>query len=190
MKRTALVLSVLWVLAGTAPASAAVLGENPRLGESFLNAGIGQAAGDVNRELLPGSCESCLERPAECFVAPATLQGTAERVAELKAAIPAGSQGRITMGAAIVEDANGTRSMLIGTSEPGGYLRPGVTLKPGETMIPGPMHAEQDIINYATANNLKVIEIGATRPVCPNCVNAINPTGATITTPIKKVPGG
>ena len=69
MKRTVLVLSVLWVLAGTAPASAAVLGENPRLGESFLNTGIGQAAGDVNRELLPGSGGSCLERPAECFVA-------------------------------------------------------------------------------------------------------------------------
>jgi len=118
--------------------------------------------------------------------APAELQGTAARVAELKAAIPAGSQGRITMSAAIVEDANGTRSVLIGTSEPGGYLRPGVTLNPGETMIPGPCHAEQDIINYATANNLKVIEIGATRPVCPTCAGAINPTGATITTPLKQ----
>jgi hypothetical protein len=35
------------------------------------------------------------------------------RVAELKAAIPAGSQGRITMGVAVVEDANGVRSVLI-----------------------------------------------------------------------------
>lgn len=92
------------------------------------------------------------------------------------------------MSAAIVEDANGVRSVLIGTSEPAGYLRPGVTLRPGETMIPGACHAEQDIINYAASQNLRVIEIGATRPVCPNCVNAINPTGATITTPIKKVP--
>jgi hypothetical protein len=73
MKRTILVLSVLWVLAGTAPASAAFLGENPRLGENFLNTGIGQAAGDVNRDRLPGSCGSCLERPAGCFVAPMTI---------------------------------------------------------------------------------------------------------------------
>ena len=29
-----------------------------------------QAAGDVNRDRLPGSGGSCLERPAECFVAP------------------------------------------------------------------------------------------------------------------------
>lgn len=92
------------------------------------------------------------------------------------------------MSAAIVEDANGVRSVLIDTSEPAGYLRPGVTLRPGETMIPGACHAEQDIINYAASQNLRVVEIGATRPVCPNCVNAINPTGATITTPIKKVP--
>ena len=71
MKRTVLALSLLWVLAGTAPASAAFLGENPHLGESFLDKGIGPAAGDVNRDRLPGSCGSCLERPAECFVAPA-----------------------------------------------------------------------------------------------------------------------
>jgi hypothetical protein len=53
MKKTILVLSVLWVVAGTAPASEAFLGENPRLGEKFLKTDIGPAAGDVNRELLP-----------------------------------------------------------------------------------------------------------------------------------------
>jgi len=47
MKRTVLALSLLCVLAGTASASAAFLGANPRLGEKFLNAGIRQAAGDV-----------------------------------------------------------------------------------------------------------------------------------------------
>jgi hypothetical protein len=49
MKRTVLILSVLRVLAGTAPASAAVLGENPRLGESFPNTGIGQTGVTHNR---------------------------------------------------------------------------------------------------------------------------------------------
>ena len=78
MKRTVLALSLLWVLAGTAPASAAFLGENPRLGESFLDKGIGPAAGDVNRDRLPGSCGSCLERPAECFVAPSATPETGE----------------------------------------------------------------------------------------------------------------
>lgn len=94
------------------------------------------------------------------------------------------------MSAAIVEDANGTRSVLIGTSERGGYLRPGVHLEPGETIVPGLGHAEVDIVNYAKANNLKVIEIGATRPVCPHCVQAITSTGARIATPSKTAPSG
>jgi hypothetical protein len=92
MKKTVLILSVLWVLAGTAPAPAAVLGENPRLGENFLNTSIGQAAGDVNRDRLPGSCGSCLERPAECFVAPGRAimasDGLAVGLADTSVSIP------------------------------------------------------------------------------------------------------
>ena len=67
MKRTILTLIVLLL---TAPASAAFLGENSRLGESFLNTSIEQVAGDVSREMPPGSGEAWLERAAECFVAP------------------------------------------------------------------------------------------------------------------------
>ena len=47
MKRTILTLTALLL---TAPASAAFLGANPRLGESFLNTSIEQVAGDVSRE--------------------------------------------------------------------------------------------------------------------------------------------
>ena len=107
------------------------------------------------------------------------------RIAALQDAIPAAQQGRITMAVAVVEDTDGTQSVLVGTSEPGGYLRPGVTLAPGETMVTGTGHAEEDIINYANANGLTVINIGATRPVCPNCQSIIAPTGATISTPLK-----
>jgi hypothetical protein len=76
MKRTVLALSLLWVLTGTTPASAAFLGENPRLGESFPNTTLLRVSVDVNRELPPGSGGSCLERPAECFVAPAAPEGS------------------------------------------------------------------------------------------------------------------
>jgi hypothetical protein len=72
MKRTILWLSVLLAMAGTAPASAAFLGANPRLGESFLNTGIEQVAGDVSLERLPGSGGAWLRRAAEFFVAPST----------------------------------------------------------------------------------------------------------------------
>ncbi|GIW80329.1 MAG: hypothetical protein KatS3mg105_2136 [Gemmatales bacterium] len=113
------------------------------------------------------------------------------RVGELRAAIPTAQQGRITMGVAVVEDANGVRSVLVSTSEPRGYLRPGVTLRPGENDgCWNRPHAEADIIAYAEANNLRVIDIGATRPVCVPCQNAINPTGANISTPLRPRPGG
>jgi multidrug efflux pump subunit AcrA (membrane-fusion protein) len=107
------------------------------------------------------------------------------RVGQLRAAIPAAQQGRITMAVAVVEDSNGARSVLVATSEPRGYLRPGVSLRPGETLVAGTGHAEADIIAHARANNLRIIDIGATRPICPDCRDLINPTGANISTPLR-----
>jgi len=56
------------------------------------------------------------------------------------------------MGVAVVEDANGVRSVLVSTSEPRGYLRPGVSLQEGEKVVVGTGHAEADIVSYANAN--------------------------------------
>ena len=42
------------------------------------------------------------------------------RSAELQAALPSGSQGRVTMSAGGVEDAAGTRIVVVATSEPNG----------------------------------------------------------------------
>nr|WP_290447151.1 hemagglutinin repeat-containing protein [Pseudomonas sp. 21LCFQ010] len=110
------------------------------------------------------------------------------RVSEIQSQIPANSQGRITMGVAVVEDANGVRSVLVSTSEPRGYLRPGVSLQEGEKVVVGTGHAEADIVSYANANGLKVVDIGATRPVCASCQNVIEPTGANVSTPLKPQP--
>ncbi|MFL1418200.1 hemagglutinin repeat-containing protein, partial [Pseudomonas fildesensis] len=110
------------------------------------------------------------------------------RVSEIQSQIPANSQGRITMGVAVVEDTNGARSVLVSTSEPRGYLRPGVSLQEGEKVVVGTGHAEADIVSYANANGLKVVDIGATRPVCASCQNVIEPTGANVSTPLKPLP--
>lgn len=88
------------------------------------------------------------------------------------------------MGVALVEDANGVRSVLVSTSEPRGYLRPGVSLQEGEKVVVGTGHAEADIVSYANANGLKV----ATRPVCVSCQNVIEPTGVNVSTPLKPIP--
>ncbi|WP_237881713.1 two-partner secretion domain-containing protein [Pseudomonas sp. PGPR40] len=110
------------------------------------------------------------------------------RVSEIQSQIPENSQGRITMGVAVVEDANGVRSVLVSTSEPRGYLRQGVSLQEGEKVVVGTGHAEADIVNYANTNGLKVVDIGATRPVCASCQNVIEPTGANVSTPLKPLP--
>jgi transposase-like protein len=100
-------------------------------------------------------------------------------------AIPAAQQGRITMGVRLAEDASGAQCVLIGTSEPRGYLRPGVTLAPGETLAPGLGHAEADVVNFAQQNGLRLLEVGATRPICPACTADIEWAGARPVTPLK-----
>lgn len=89
------------------------------------------------------------------------------------------------MAAAVVEDSAGQRSVLIGTSEPRGCLRPGVQLRPGERVVAGTGHAAEDIVAHAAANELKVMSIDATLPVCQGCQQAIQPTAAEIVTPLK-----
>jgi RHS repeat-associated protein len=111
--------------------------------------------------------------------------GTATRVAELGGTIPAAQQGRVTMGVGLAEDASGAQRVLVGTSEPRGYLRPGVTLAPGEMLASGLGHAEADIVKYAQQNGLRLLEVGATRPICPACAAAIAGAGARAVTPLK-----
>ena len=110
---------------------------------------------------------------------------TVARVAELKDAIPPAQQGRITMAVGLAEDANGAQQVLVGTSEPMGYLRPGVTLNPGEILARGQGHAEENIVNLAQQNGLNLLEVGATRPIYPSCASLIESAGATPVTPLK-----
>ena len=112
------------------------------------------------------------------------------RISALQNAIPANSQGRITMAAAVVQDGEGNQFVLVGTSEENGYLRPGVrnALQATDVVVSGTGHAEADIVSYASQHGLTVLDIGATRPVCASCQAAISPTGANISTPLKSFP--
>jgi hypothetical protein len=162
-----------------------------RLGSSIFSRLPASIQGRLN------SVGACLTRPVFQCPGSAPVRGplfqnpsqvVTTRVGELRGAIPTAQQGRITMGVAVVEDANGVRSVLVSSSEARG-LRPGVTLQPGEILVRGTGHAEANIIAHAQANNLRVVDIGATRPVCVPCQDAINPTGANISTPLRPRPG-
>ena len=111
--------------------------------------------------------------------------GTVARVEELKAAIAPAQQGRVTMAVGLAEDALGVRKILIGTSEPMAYIRRGVRINPQETVVSGTGHAEQNVVSHAQAQGLRLIEVGATRPICPTCSNMIESVGARTVTPRK-----
>ena len=110
------------------------------------------------------------------------------RAYELRKQIGVSSRFGTTMSVGIAEK-SGERVTLVATSESGSgglYLRPGVTLKQNEILVGGSGHAEQRIVEFCKANNMKLLTIGATRPVCTvDCVPSITPTGADIVTPIK-----
>jgi hypothetical protein len=110
------------------------------------------------------------------------------RITELQNAIPEKASGfGTTMAVAEVRDAYGRSITLISTNEANAYLRRGVDLKPGEVMVPSTgQHAEMNILNYALENNLTIIQMGATRPVCVDCQSISTPYGVVYTTPLKK----
>jgi hypothetical protein len=107
------------------------------------------------------------------------------RAVALQKALPSGARGRITMAAGVVEDASGARYVVVSSSEPGSYIRPTVksAINPKEVVVSGSGHAEAKIVNWAKVNNYKVIAVGAGRPVCPNCVQAIEDVGGVVASP-------
>ncbi len=84
---------------------------------------------------------------AELFSNPGFVANS--RATALQQALPPASQGRVTMAVAVVEDAQENRRVVIGTSEPNGYLRPGIksALQPEESVIQGLGHAEADLVD-------------------------------------------
>jgi hypothetical protein len=109
----------------------------------------------------------------------------AGRAEALQSALTPATRGRVTMGAAVVEDGSGMRRVVISTSEPRGYIRPTVrpAILPGERVIVGGGHAEVDIISAAGATGDTVIAVGAGRRVCTSCATAIESVGARVASP-------
>ena len=125
--------------------------------------------------------------PADCAVnsLAEAKSWAASRAEEMQAQLPAGSRGRVTMGAGVLRDGGGNEIRVISTSEPRGYLRPGVTAQPGEIVVKGTGDAEADIVAYAAEHGYDVVAIGAGRPICPACAGAIAGSGGSPATPLR-----
>lgn len=89
------------------------------------------------------------------------------------------------MAAALTANKDEQLTMLIATSEPRGYLRAGVLLIAAELLVPGNGHAEQDVVDFVERNAMTLLAIGATRPICPDCADAIERTGAAVATELR-----
>jgi filamentous hemagglutinin len=88
------------------------------------------------------------------------------------------------MAVGVGRDEAGNVRTIVGTSEPGGYLRPGVSLNAGEELATGSLHAEQNIIGYGGPFT-NPFYIAAGRPICPICAAAIEESGATPASPLR-----
>lgn len=146
------------------------------LGEMYGSLGLGALASSAFGEALATN-SGMSSSDAQAYAA--------SRASQLQSELPAGSQGRVTMGVGVLQDANGNQITVVSTSEPNGYLRPGVTLNPGEVVVPGTGHAEADIVNWAAQNGYTVETIGAGRPICPSCASALSGANAMPATPLK-----
>jgi hypothetical protein len=84
----------------------------------------------------------------------------------------------------VAEDAQGTRYVLISSSEREdstglSYIRPQVDslTQPNEITVPFVGHAEINLLEYAKANRLRLIAVGAGRPYCTICAEALDAAG-------------
>jgi hypothetical protein len=100
------------------------------------------------------------------------------RVIGLAAAIraPRGTNSYITIAVAVADDPDGCSHKLISSNE-GNYQRPEVVYmapaRPDEILIDGFQHAERNIVSFVKSNGWKLTAIGATRPICQDCMAAI-----------------
>jgi RHS repeat-associated protein len=99
-------------------------------------------------------------------------------------------KGRITIGVGVAEDSAGGQHVMIGTSEPRGYIRKPMKalLAPGDIIVKGTGHAEADIVRYSNDQGWNLIGVGATRGICTPCAQEIAGAGATAATPLKNPP--
>jgi hypothetical protein len=125
-------------------------------------------------------------------VDPDLVRRTGQRAQQLQDTLGEKSRGRVTMGVGTGRDKSGKMRTVVGSSEPGGYLRPEIkkALKPNEevAVVPGKGHAEPRIIDYMNKEDIEPIAIGAGRPICSNCEPVVLESGATPASPLKGAP--
>ena len=110
-----------------------------------------------------------------------------QRAKAIHGALPEATQRRTTTAVAEVTNRDGTKQILVASSEKN--LRPSqrAALRPGEVAVSGTGHAEQTIINAAKESGQKVEAVAASRPICSSCATGIRAAGARTASALKKI---
>ncbi|WP_207839341.1 hypothetical protein [Williamsia soli] len=75
-------------------------------------------------------------------------------------------------------DQNGRRTVVVGTSEPAGYLRPGVVPEPHEVVVGDGRAPELAILGYFQERALVPVAVCATTPPSPEVAAVVDESGA------------
>lgn len=111
------------------------------------------------------------------------------RVTQLQEMLPEATRHRVTMGVGIGRDTAGSTRMVVASSERNGYLRKQVrdAVGPGEEIATGDgtMHAEVRALKYMEEHGIDPVTVGAGRPICSECEQAIVGAGVVPASPLK-----
>jgi hypothetical protein len=112
-----------------------------------------------------------------------------QRAYDLQSILPESSQGYKTSAVGYAIDTQGHGYMIAASSDM--HLSPtqrgSLDLSSGEIRASGSGHAEMTVMNYCRNNNLTLVSIAASRPVCGNCQTTLDQNGVEIVSERKKV---
>ncbi|GAA3689703.1 hypothetical protein [Gordonia hankookensis] len=156
-----------------------------------------QAQPAATSGMLPFSAMSGLAAGAGALAAshagtvspdPAELSGPdtnwlQRRAAQLQSGLPSSVAGWVRMAVGIGVSADGSRAVVIGTSDPYPYLREGITLSAGEIIAGNGRAAELAVVDHMTASGISLQAIASATPMAPGTLAALAGTDAELFAP-------
>lgn len=112
------------------------------------------------------------------------------RAEQLQASLPSAVAGFVRMAVGIGRSADGSRAVVIGTSDPHPYQRAGLELGPGEVLAGNGRAAEFAVLDHMAHVGAEPRAIAAATPMAPDTVAALGATDAEVFAPTDADPVG
>ncbi len=122
-------------------------------------------------------------------IAGGVLQDIATRPKEIAGVLSQRTQNSTTTAVGTAQNADGSTTTLVASSE--GRLRPAqrAALRPGEVAVVGErgVHAEVNLLNAARRNGSTLTEVAASHGICPSCAQLLKDAGVVLRSALKKL---